>query len=375
MKSSVIKSLSLVMALVGCFSCNGPQEPDENRTKMVIETEEVPLGSRDDFSYFDFDTPYIFTSAEDFKAAVSKVSGDFRDSLVCSTVDFSENSLIAVTGLASSHIRSIDRELYYYDGSKYYLDIFVNVADTCREARKWNLLIKVPFLLSNSDKIVCRVTTNQPLAPIKPNSIPNFGQIPYYGGPSFYEWDGEPYMIVYAPENHQKMLDIINAHPSATLLKYGLKKSELLPGLANNMVINCSKSYLEQYSDIIKIAPLDVYYYEGYITHGPHLLYVFPYCLLRKSLLPKCEKLLEALQCEYVGKWYDEDVLAYKTSKIHYLDFYSITSRYAGGASATFLIEQYAINVSYPFSRSEWYTKQHFDFELPESFFETSNNE
>ncbi|MBP3425482.1 MAG: hypothetical protein J6K81_02010 [Rikenellaceae bacterium] len=384
--------LSAMMLAVACNETPIGGTPDDNLTKIVIESEKVPFASiRSEFYNLEFDTPYIFTSAEEYQTTLTKNGAKFNDTIVHTTVDFNAHSLIAITGLASSYIRSIKHELYTYDNSKYHLDIHIEVADTCRAARKWNYQIKAPTTI-NKENLTCRITTNQPIAPIKPDYIYYERTIKWdidmpvqcYGGyisevplPSFFEWKEYYYPICYAAENHSKFLEIINNHPTAILLVNkesmagAFRHNELLPkGYATNVISNCPKYYLEQHSDVIKILPMDVYSYNPVIGYGRTELYVYrDYCMFHKDEIETYPELLNILDCKFAGRM--PYYTAYKTSKLHYLDVYSILGRHYRTTSTTADLLQSRNHETTTY----WENKKQYDYELPQSYIEHINQE
>ncbi len=292
--------------MLAVFSCTpqdasrGDYDPMEGWSQMEVE---AMLLDKSEFYSLEFDKPYLFTSYDDFYTKVigsvqySQYMIPFDDIEVVKGVDFAENTLVAMTGLASSYISSIEPK-FYMKGENVHIDLMVNVADSCRAARKWNLLLKVPFVMSGDEKVSCNISTNQPIKPVHPDYIfdshtivrsdegefvgykpvdrilgvgykPS-GGVSFYGDAYAYEMKVAPYLIAYEPKNHQKVLEIVNGHPSAALSKESFTTFVYAPysryaGMAINVLSGCEYAdVVAPNSNIIKVP------YESWKISGPY---------------------------------------------------------------------------------------------------------
>lgn len=256
----VLNQFSLLVCVVTMlFACADEPIPQPDSEERILPIQEIPMGTEllyndyttrtplripSQFRTLEFEKGYVFSSAEEYLSAMS-ADTKFVDSLVAETVDFSSNSVLAVTGLASSFVESISHRLVEEDGDLR-LDIHIQVADSARAAQKWNLLLKVPAMPSQI--IPCNITTNQPLV----NQLPTYAY-PYTGCDPLYEgwfkvlrlndinsevgvFGGHfskvfgAYQIHFDKENGNKIIDAINQNSTCLIARRNYNSSYIMTG-------------------------------------------------------------------------------------------------------------------------------------------------
>lgn len=404
MKKFVIV-LQLVMLIAVSCKYNPIDETSDDDFITKIDTREIPLGytrdlvldtigisygeelgSTHQFRTLEFNTAYVFTSLEQYLQAMS-ADTVFKDVNVGSTVDFSNSSIVAVTGLASSYIRNIEHKFYLKSKTNtYHLDIFVDVADTCRVAHKWNLLLEIPVVMSDDEKVVCSVRTNQEIKPVEPDylyvsgysstyPIEGSSELLHYGWAYlFYSRHGiAPYGVVFKEENRAEIIRRVNEHPTATLLREGSRK--IRPeyygeNMGYDYICNC------EYADFIEpnrhlfervYAPYGFHipYHTGWSLCMPHPVVAFeefPYNYHFNIFTPLINHIGTGF-CRWQIS-FDTDVLGLvmDEKKIHWVDFLTIIGKYYLRKEVPYIAAK--DHVGYEPNNREWVTNK--PYEIPD---------
>ena len=121
--------------------------------KQTFETEIMPING--DFRHITYDSACVFRSAKDFRNFITS-----KDGIEMPDIDFSQNALIAVTGIAPALAENISVSMYN-TGDGDILDINVHVAQSeYVKPRKWSILLKTPA--SIVDYIKCNINYDMP---------------------------------------------------------------------------------------------------------------------------------------------------------------------------------------------------------------------
>ena len=365
-----MKRYMLLALLTLCISCNEKNGEINPPSTNSLETEIINLTHVNiveaigwDYSSYvcelnnqEFDKAYLFNSNKEYREFNNYNGYIFRDTTVWKAVDFDTHSLITMTGLASSYILETNPTLSKTDYG-YHLDVEIIVSEKERAARKWNLLLKAPKI-EDGAIITSSVKTNKPLMNIMPDYIAS----DYYnkdipseltGSLKDYIQNGalktytaiapkeSPFFIIYKKENHQKVLDAVNAHPTASL-GYHTRTTPAGPegwydDYYCNILFYCDyDDFIEPNSDIFQVERR-TYVCQLNTTYS----HIFPssnwYCIPKTS-----HQADEGNPVYYLNKYLGLEVregAAYKHimfnhDKIHYWDYLSLIGRHYNRKSA-----------------------------------------
>ncbi|MBP3426476.1 MAG: hypothetical protein J6K81_07170 [Rikenellaceae bacterium] len=339
---------------------------------MDFDSKLAERGYAREIYYQEFDRPYLYTSYDEYREWQYITS----DTALLAKINFDTHSLIAITGLASFEIKNIKPTLTKY-GNRYHLNIRLELNETARAARKWNLFIKAPKIKQGT-KITSYISPMPTLNGTPPDRIASMyynkdTEMNHKGGmtilqePSNYHEEPievSPFLITYKKENHKKVLDAVNAHLTATL-DYRHKTSPIGPmdSLSNyycNVVRRCSyEDFILPNKDLFQIA-----YSKFRMFTGHKDSYTFPnynwYCTQPGDT--RLRTLLDYLNCQVVEGPLG-DYIIIDQSKIHYWDLLSILGRHYYGIHAMYLSLQRQNSVCVDYTNSVGTgSKIHFDF-------------
>lgn len=373
-----MKRYIFTILLLLCFSCNENSLPPQGTTTTnttadsfftikIIKPSHVNISnvSGIDYSsyvcelnYQEFDKAYLFNSYQEYLDFNHYDGYYFRDTTVGEAVNFDTHSLITMTGLASSYILKTKPSLSKTDYG-YHIDVEITVSNKAKEraARKWNLLLKAPKI-EDGTIITSSVKTNKPLMNIMPdyiasdyynkdipseltNSLTGYVQgskIGTYRAIAPKEW---PFFITYKKEDHQKVLDAVNAHPTASL-GYHTKTTPVGPegwydGYYCNVLFYCDyDDFVEPNSNIFQVER------RTYLCNlSNNYTYIFPssnwYCIPKNS-----NRADEGNPIYYLNKYLDIEVregpafkhIMFNHKKIHHWDYLSLIGRHYNLESA-----------------------------------------
>ena len=153
-----------------------------------------------DFKHIKFDSAYVLT----FQSQLQEMCE--RDNVDAPAVDFTKNTVIALTSIAPSEIKSINPELTEKEG-KYSLDMKVEVEKTGNvHPRKWSILFEAP--LDTDPQIICNIEYDRDFdAAAMPDSLLTYieGSYTYYNQKT----DGE-YLVIIAAEDSIDFFNAVN---------------------------------------------------------------------------------------------------------------------------------------------------------------------